>query len=60
MLKRAEISKEEFRFYYQIKIFLSRAFLEKINMDTSSLKTWRREWRDPGIKMGPGREKIAV
>ena len=40
--------------------FLRRAFLEKINLDKSSLKTWRREWRNPGIKMSPAREKIAV
>ena len=40
--------------------FLRRAFLEKINLDTSSLQTWRREWRNPGIKMSPAREKIAV
>ena len=40
--------------------FLRRAFLEKNNLDKSSLKTWRREWRNPGIKMSPAREKIAV
>ena len=39
---------------------LSRTFLEKVNLDTSLLKTWRCEWQNPGIRMSPAREKVVV